>query len=285
MSSVRHVQVGSRWESPPPANGLDPDACASLGEWRDVLLRLAEAAPADRAPTLQQVAVRGFRGVSPQLVRDLAAAAGVPDGAVPATLAPEQWQQLWEAWQGWLARLASGTYAASTCPDSGAYSLLGTQPQPVPALLPFLHTYYSVEQQEEQFAAVKAQLVRTVASAIARLQVGGPGQPGPDVPARRQLACGGLPLAACCSRLGLPLTLLFRCQHLTPPPSCPSLAAPQKKVESLQRQGGEGDRHAATQKQADLIMSNVYRWVAGWEGGGGAGHERPAGCRGQDGGR
>ena len=37
------------------------------------------------------------------------------------------------------------------------------------------------------------------------------------------------------------------------------LLLPQKKVLSLQRQGGEGDKHQQTQKLADMIMGNVYR--------------------------
>ncbi|EFN54443.1 hypothetical protein CHLNCDRAFT_31860 [Chlorella variabilis] len=170
MSSVRHVQVGGRWEPPPPASGLDPDSCASLEEWWEVLCRLAEAAPADRRPTLVQVAVRGFRGVSPQLARDIAQAAGVPADSLPADLAPDQWQRLHQQWQAWLQRLASGSFAASSCPRSGAYSLLGTQPRPVPSLLPFLHDYYSAPQQAETFTALKQQLARAVAAAMARLQ-------------------------------------------------------------------------------------------------------------------
>ncbi|PRW59758.1 ferrous iron transporter A [Chlorella sorokiniana] len=206
MSSVRHVQVGGRWDPPPPASGLDPDACASAEEWQEVLCRLAAEEPADRRPTLQQVAVRGFRGVSPQLARDLAQLAGVDPHAQPAELSPQQWAALWQAWQGWLAALSSGSFAASACPSSGAYSLLGVQPQPVPSLLPFLAAYYSAEQRADAFVALKQQLVKAVAGAIARLQ---------------------------------------------------------KKVESLQKQGGDGDRHQATQKQADMIMGNVYRIPAG----------------------
>ncbi|KAL4458209.1 hypothetical protein ABPG75_013074 [Micractinium tetrahymenae] len=202
MSSVRHVQVGGRWEPPPPASGLDPDSCPSLEGWRAVLCQLAEAAPADRQPTLSQVAVRGFRGVSPQLARDLAAAARVPPDVPPAALSPEQWARLHERWQGWLAALRSGDFVPSHCPGSGAYSLLGTQPQAVPAVLPFLHSYYTAPQAADQFGALKQQLTRAVAAAITRLQ---------------------------------------------------------KKVESLQRQGGEGDKHTQTQRLADMVMANVYR--------------------------
>lgn len=206
MSSLRHVQVGGRWEPPPPATGLDPDACASAHEWREVLQQLAAAAPPDRAPTLQQLMVRGFRGVSPQLARDIALAAGVPPDALPADLAAEQWAALHEQWQVWLQRLASGSFAPSCCPTTGAYSLLGAQPQAVPALLPFLSAYYTAEQRAEQFGGVKQQVARAVAAAIARLD---------------------------------------------------------KKIESLQRQGGEGDKHQQIQKAADMIMASLHRWGSG----------------------
>ena len=178
MSSMRLVQVGGKWEPPPPATGLDPDSCASLDEWRDVLCRLADAAPPDRSPsTLQQVAVRGFRGVSPQLLRDLAQAAGVVPDAAPAELAPEQWQALYEQWQAWLQRLTSSDFAATSCRQSGTYSMLGGSgqqaQQAVEQVLPFLHSYYMAPQEAEQFGGLKQQLTRAVASAIARLQVGG----------------------------------------------------------------------------------------------------------------
>ena len=183
MSSVRHVQVGGRWEPPPPAGGLDPDdgagssgssgGCASsLEGWRDVLLRLAEAAPPERPLTLQQAVVRGFRGVSPQLARDLAAAAGVASDARPADLDPAQWQQLYAQWQAWLQRLASGDFAGSWCEERGEYSVLGQLPQAMPtSLLRFLHTYYTAPQQAEQFGGLKQQLSKAVTSAIVRLQV------------------------------------------------------------------------------------------------------------------
>ena len=178
MSSMRLVQVGGKWEPPPPATGLDPDSTTSLEEWRDVLCRLALAAPADRSPlTLQQVAVRGFRGVSPQLLRDLAQAAGVAPDAAPAELAPEQWQALYEQWQAWLQSLASSKFAAASCPEDGTYSMLegGARQQAQQAVehvLPFLHSYYTAPQEADAFGGLKQQLTKAVTSAIARLQVG-----------------------------------------------------------------------------------------------------------------
>ena len=268
MSSVRHVQVGGRWDPPPPASGLDPDACTSADEWREVLCRLAAEAPADRRPTLQQVAVRGFRGVSPQLARDLAQLAGVAPDALPAELSPQQWAALWQAWQGWLAALDSGSFAATACPTSGAYSLLGAQPQPVPSLLPFLAAYYSAEQRADAFAALKQQLVKTVAGAIARLHVrtgraeGWMMVAGVHRGTRSLLLCSLLLAWPQC--LSPAVRLPSSAHMLNPAWPCPShLPLPQKKVESLQKQGGDGDRHQATQKQADMIMANVYRWGRG----------------------
>lgn len=33
----------------------------------------------------------------------------------------------------------------------------------------------------------------------------------------------------------------------------------EKKIQSLEKQGGQSDKHAKTQKLADLLMANVYR--------------------------
>ncbi|PSC69693.1 Fibronectin-binding A domain [Micractinium conductrix] len=202
MSSVRHVQVGAAWEPPPQAGGLDPESCTDLEAWRATLCQLAAAAPPGKPMTVQAAAVRAFRGVSPQLARDLAALAGVPPHAAPAELSPEQWGRLHEQWCGWQGRLASGSFSPTACAASGTYSLVGAHQRAVPAPLAFLHAYYTAPQQAEQAGGLKQQLTRAVASAITRLQ---------------------------------------------------------KKVAALQRQGGEGDKHGATQKLADMVMANVYR--------------------------
>jgi predicted ribosome quality control (RQC) complex YloA/Tae2 family protein len=169
-----------------------------------------------------QAAVRAFRGVSPSLARDLAAAAGVPAEADPADLAAEQWQSLHAAWCDWLHRLAAARFDPTCCPASGAYSLLGTQPQRVPALLPFLHAYYTAPQQGEALHGLRQQLERAVAAAAARLE---------------------------------------------------------RKAAALRRQGAQGDQHAATQRQADLIMANLHRWGRAAGRHDGPGTLLPASCR------
>ena len=171
MSSVRHVQVGAAWEPPPQAGGLDPESCTDLEAWRATLCQLAAAAPPGKPMTVQAAAVRAFRGVSPQLARDLAALAGVPPHAAPAELSPEQWGRLHEQWCGWQGRLASGSFSPTACAASGTYSLVGAHQRAVPAPLAFLHAYYTAPQQAEQAGGLKQQLTRAVASAITRLQV------------------------------------------------------------------------------------------------------------------
>ena len=320
MSSVRHVQVGGRWEPPPPAGGLDPDdgaggssGCASsLEGWRDVLLRLAEAAVPERPLTLQQAVVRGFRGVSPQLARDLASAAGVAVHARPADLEPAQWQRLYAQWQAWLQRLASGDFASSWCEERGEYSVLGQLPQAMAtSLLRFLHTYYTAPQQvramsrrqlvpplqadrrlppavpallqAEQFSSLKQQLSKAVTSAIVRLQV----REGGGVAAVLTGSVGA-PVGAGCvcvgsagaigrrhpsSPCGLPASppapvvlapsIACRPPPPHPPPTLPTCPRVQRKAESLQRQGGEGDKHEGTQRRADMVLANVHRTPPG----------------------
>lgn len=59
-------------------------------------------------PSLAAGCVRAFQGVSPSLVADLCAAAGVSPSDAPAALSASQWAALHAAWLAWLKRVQSG---------------------------------------------------------------------------------------------------------------------------------------------------------------------------------
>ena len=59
-------------------------------------------------PSLAAGCVRAFQGVSPSLVADLCAAAGVSPSDPPAALSDGQWAALHAGWLSWLERVQSG---------------------------------------------------------------------------------------------------------------------------------------------------------------------------------
>ena len=152
MSSLRQVQAGRPYALPPPAPGIDPDACPDAAEWRRVItLAAQQQAQHGRSGSLVEGCVRAFRGVSPALVRELCAAAGVDGSAPPQALPEPAWGALHAQWAAWLGRLASGSFAASSCPGEGTYSVLGGGREAEGSVLRMLGRYYARLQAHEQF--------------------------------------------------------------------------------------------------------------------------------------
>jgi predicted ribosome quality control (RQC) complex YloA/Tae2 family protein len=148
MSSLRQVQQGRAYALPPVTSGVAPGAGEGLAAWRDNVARAAELAAAGPAPSLRAAdaadgdgvstsssggrgtrrqaaaaaaagptvlggCVRAYQGVSPALIEELCAAAGVPPAARPDALSDAQWKALHGAWLAWLERVESGNFAAS----------------------------------------------------------------------------------------------------------------------------------------------------------------------------
>lgn len=184
QSSLRQVQVGGSYALPPPGPGLDPDLPGSRAEWQEAVQRAAAAAEATAAaPDAKQrqrqqqrqpldaiaVLVRAFRGVSPALARELCTGAGVREGAAVAALSDEQWAALWARWRAWLDRLASGSFAACTCPETGALSVLGSyNDHPAPSLLRLLHMRQAEARESEERATLRRQMQAAVVAAAQR---------------------------------------------------------------------------------------------------------------------
>jgi hypothetical protein len=158
MSSLRHVQTGKPYQLPPPAPGIDPDACQGQREWQRTVTLAAQqqAAGGHGRGTLLDGCVRAFRGVSPSLVRELCSLAGVDPETPVDALPGEHWATLHDQWQLWLGRMASQDFAASSCPRSGAFSVLGSYAQHEDGVLNMLGRHYSRMQAHGQFEQVGA---------------------------------------------------------------------------------------------------------------------------------
>jgi hypothetical protein len=125
QSSLRQVQQGRPYALPPVTAGVPPAGSEPMEAWRANAERAAALAAAPAAarsggggggggrPTVAGGCVRAYQGVSPALMEELCAAAGVDPGAHPQELTSAQWAALHGVWQGWLERVASGSFAAT----------------------------------------------------------------------------------------------------------------------------------------------------------------------------
>jgi predicted ribosome quality control (RQC) complex YloA/Tae2 family protein len=95
QSRLRPIGTGDTYLPPPAACGEPASAAPSFSAWQQRLLLLP--LPLERA--LRDA----FQGISPALARQL-----VPEAWLEQpvdTLTDHQWQELWQAWQTWLAAL------------------------------------------------------------------------------------------------------------------------------------------------------------------------------------
>jgi predicted ribosome quality control (RQC) complex YloA/Tae2 family protein len=167
QSSLRQVQQGRRYALPPPPPGVDPDLCAEYAPWRAAV---AGAAVLVAGGGAAEALVRAFRGVSPALAAELLAAAGAPAGVPAAALDDALWARLHEQWAAWLARLASNDFACTSCPDTGAVSMLGALSRAHASPLRLARDAHAREQGAAALEAAKVRLQRALAKAVERLR-------------------------------------------------------------------------------------------------------------------
>lgn len=160
MSSLRQVQQGRSYQLPPITSGISPSLDESLSDWRSNVTQAAQLVASQqrdgkkqgsgsgsgrlepvqpsksaaaqgaltssgRAPRVLDGCVRAYNGVSPALVEELCANAGISQVASPLQLTDEQWEKLFEQWQSWMSRLSTGNFQPTMDATGDKYSVLG----------------------------------------------------------------------------------------------------------------------------------------------------------------
>ena len=126
QSRWRPIGTGDAYASPPPLTGMPPRGDESFAHWQNQLRLLPLP--------LQRALQSSYQGISPALALQLAGDRPEEAAALLATpvqaLTPNQWQDLWRRWQGWLAALSSETFQFSS---GGASVYRCWQEQPLAA--------------------------------------------------------------------------------------------------------------------------------------------------------
>ena len=107
QSRLRPIGTGDPYQPPPPLAGEPPRLEEGFESWQRRLKLL---------PVPLAQALRGaYQGISPALLRQLLPAGW---GERPVdTLSPPEWQQLWQAWRGWLEAVESERFGWQLEPE------------------------------------------------------------------------------------------------------------------------------------------------------------------------
>ncbi|NEO85025.1 MAG: fibronectin-binding domain-containing protein [Spirulina sp. SIO3F2] len=161
QSTVRTIETGQPYSPPPSPPGYLPRVDEAFESWRDRLALI----PGQLDKQLYQT----YRGVSPVVARTLSQLAQLQPRQTTDTLTPEDWQQLWQQWQGWLNRLETATFTAGFTP-SGYSVLSDVTNNTSPTMQELLNRYYTQQWNQQQFGQLHHQLSQQVRNQLKKLR-------------------------------------------------------------------------------------------------------------------
>jgi predicted ribosome quality control (RQC) complex YloA/Tae2 family protein len=186
QSSVRPIQTGQPYESPPALTATAPSPSESQERWQQRISLIPGA--------LQRQMLKSYRGLSPALVRTMTQAADLDPNQSTETLSASDWQNLFQRWQEWLQVLGSGKREedAGTRGHGDAESLVETSPvsqgfqpgwteegytvlgwgivKPAKNLQSLLNDYYRAELEQQEFAQLHNQLAQRLSNVLEKLR-------------------------------------------------------------------------------------------------------------------
>ncbi len=187
QSSVRPIQTGQPYETPPALTGTAPRASESQERWQDRVSLVPGA--------LQRQLLKSYRGLSPALVRSMVKAAGLHPDQSTESLKASDWQQLFQRWREWLQTLGNGeeelqgsslqvessnqssnlqpstpTNLQPGWTDDG-YTVLGWGVvKPAKNVQTLLNEYYTAELDQQEFAQLRHQLSQKLSNLLEKLR-------------------------------------------------------------------------------------------------------------------
>jgi predicted ribosome quality control (RQC) complex YloA/Tae2 family protein len=174
QSSIRPIQTGQPYETPPALTGTFPSLSESPERWQERVSLVPGA--------LQRQLLKSYRGLSPALVRSMVQAANLDPDQSTESLTTSDWQKLFHRWQEWLQTLGIGELGVpspqSPVPnpfqpgwtDQG-YTVLGWgMIKPAKNLQTLLNNYYTAELNQQDFAQLRHQLSQKLGNILEKLR-------------------------------------------------------------------------------------------------------------------
>ncbi|MBV5257727.1 fibronectin/fibrinogen-binding protein [Synechococcus moorigangaii CMS01] len=159
-STVRPVQTGQPYEFPPALTKTAPNPAESFERWQERIALLPK-------PLKKQI-LENYRGVSPILLEGMIGAAHINPEQTTDSLAPNDWENLFQQWQWWLIGLDQQQFC---------FTAQGDQYQVIPwqqadTCLPLqqsLNHYYQSRLNQQIFQQLHHQLQQKVSALLDKL--------------------------------------------------------------------------------------------------------------------
>lgn len=151
QSSIRPIQTGQPYETPPPQTGTLPKLEETQERWQSRVSLI----PGKLQPQL----MNSYRGLSPKVAQEITSYANLSPQQLTDTLQQTDWNNLYEAWQKWLKMQENCEfYPGKTIKG---YTVLGfVENSPVDNLQQLIDHYYINNLNQQQFKQLHHQLLQ-----------------------------------------------------------------------------------------------------------------------------
>ncbi|WP_138496871.1 NFACT family protein [Nostoc sp. PA-18-2419] len=161
QSSVRPIQTGQPYETPPKLIGTIPNLSESQQRWQERVSLVPGA--------IKRQLLKSYSGLSAALLESMLLIANIPPEISTDTLKPDDWQRLFERWQEWLQALDSSKFQPAWTKDG--YTVMGWGGvESVKDTQELLNRYYSDQLYQQLFSQLRHQLSQKLNNILAKLQ-------------------------------------------------------------------------------------------------------------------
>ena len=160
QSSVRPIQTGQPYETPPKLTGPIPSLSESSERWQERVSLVPGA--------IKRQLLKNYSGLSAALLDSMLLAANLESEATTDTLSTDDWQRLFARWQEWLQALANSKFQPAW--TKTGYTVMGwgavSDAQDIQELL---RCYYTDQINQQLFSQLRHQLSQKLNNILAKL--------------------------------------------------------------------------------------------------------------------
>ncbi|MDZ8242020.1 MAG: NFACT family protein [Nostoc sp. ChiQUE01a] len=161
QSSVRPIQTGQPYETPPKLTGTIPNLSESQERWQERVSLVPGA--------IKRQLLKSYSGLSAALLETMLLAANIPSETSTDTLKPEDWQRLFERWQEWLQALDSSKFQPAWTKDG--YTVIGWGGvETAKDTQELLNRYYTDQLNQQLFSQLRHQLSQKLNNILGKLR-------------------------------------------------------------------------------------------------------------------
>lgn len=161
QSSVRPIQTGQPYETPPKLTGTVPSLSESQERWQERVSLVPGA--------IKRQLLKSYSGLSAALLELMLLETNIAPETSTDTLNPDDWRRLFERWQEWLQALNSSKFQPAWTKDG--YTVMGWGAvEKVKNIQELLNRYYSNQIDQQLFSQLRHQLSQKLNNILAKLR-------------------------------------------------------------------------------------------------------------------